>query len=135
MAIDLTIVRKKINPNYYGNSFSMSVYNKTENSNQTIVGEGDKPHVEKGTIGDSPIISDHDVLHLFNEDFVEQPIEVVLQVFKWVLQADSSYSRQNVPWGYKDASQPLITGFEILINEEFTPDLTGVIIKYKFEEL
>ncbi len=134
MSIDVTIVRKKINPNYYGNSFPLFVYNKTNNSNQTIVGEGSNPHVEKGTYGEDEIIADHDVLHTFNIPFTEQPLKVVLLVWKWNEQPDGSFTRDNVVWGYKDASQPLLASFEILINEEFTPDLTGVIIKYKFEE-
>lgn len=87
-------------------------------------------HEEKDILTD---LESHLVEQPFAEAFTESPLEVTFDVYKMTLQPDNTYRRDEVPWGYVDALQPTATGFSIQINEMFTPDLTGVIIKYKFE--
>ena len=134
MATDVFVKRRKINPNYSGldnPNYGYPVI--ADNSTTALSGVGaSQLHVEKDEVTDLTL---HTVLIEFNEPFEEQPIETSFLVYKMVKQPDNTYRRNEVPWGYIDADQPTVDGFEIKINSEFTPDLTGVIIKYRFEPL
>lgn len=89
-------------------------------------------HTEENVLTE---VTTHTVTVIFKRPFSSKPMEIKLQVYRMELQPDNSYQRQNVPWGYSDALQPTETGFAIKINQTFTPDLTGVILDYKFEEV
>lgn len=96
-----------------------------------VVNETALPDEEKGTVTDLP---DHTVVIPFlTVVFTEQPLETVMKVYRIEKQSDNTYREFDVPWGYIDELQPTLTDVTIKINPEYTPDLTGVVIKYKYE--
>jgi hypothetical protein len=130
MAINVSVRRVKVNKNYFGNATPSYVFDDTS---QAIPGTvAPFVHVEKNVLTD---LESHTVTVLFGYSFVNQPLEILMEVTKMTLQADGGYLPQNIPWSYDDILQPTIDGFEITINPIFTPDLTGVKVRYKFEEL
>lgn len=91
-------------------------------------------HMEKGTLIGTVDFVSHTVNHVFGRAFSNQPLEVLLDVYRMEEQADGTFVKQEVPHGYVDALQPTLVGFDLQINSTFTPDLTGVVIKFKFEK-
>jgi len=127
--VDVTVAYRRKNKDYFQQkSFQDYAYAKSTQEIPIYV----PPHEEKGTLNN---LLDYTVNYLFSWVFSEQPLETLFQVYKMELQGDGTYQKQNVPWGYADDLQPTVDGFSIIINSDFTPDLTDVIIKFKFEVL
>jgi hypothetical protein len=127
--VDVTVVIKRLDGNFFQQK--TLIENAYRFSSTYLLNQGASAIFARGEVSD---LDAHLVEIDFPNEFPSPPIETRFIVYKIVLQQDGTYAKKNIPWGYVDASQPSVTGFEILINEEFTPDLTGVIIQYVFDE-
>jgi len=131
MAIDVTITRKKVNTNYYGNSTPNYVYNKTATSVFTTTEGGFAAHDEKAYLTDlDDSTHEHTITVVFNAAFLAIPITSKFEVYRNAPYG-GGYKRKDVLFTHAE-SWPDLTGFEIEIDSR--EDLTGVIIEYIFLE-
>jgi len=84
-------------------------------------------HIEAGRVSG---LGSRTVSVTFDEPFSGQPYGREPNVYRIVEQPDGTYRRQNVLWGFTDASQPSTTGFSLTIHD--SESLTGVIIEYLY---
>jgi len=84
-------------------------------------------HIEAGRISG---LSSRTVTVTFDEAFSSVPYGREPDVYRIAKQPDGTYRRQQVVWGFTDASQPTTTGFELKIHDD--ESLTGVIIEYLY---
>lgn len=84
-------------------------------------------HIEAGRISG---LGSRTVSLTFDSAFSSQPYGREPDVYRMVEQADGTYRRYSVRWGFSDMNQPTTTGFSLEIHAD--EDLTGVIIEYLY---
>lgn len=80
-------------------------------------------------------LTSHTYYFEFNTAFTETPIQIKAEVYKLGVQSNGTYRRDEINWGYTDNLQPTLEGVEIKINDQYHPDLTGIVIEFKYEEV
>lgn len=87
---------------------------------------GSSVHVEKDRLTG---LSSHSVSVEFDSAFDTVPVGDV-QVYRMVEIVSGKWRKEEVLWGFDDANQPSLLGFDLTIDSE--EDLSGIIIQYLY---
>jgi hypothetical protein len=85
-------------------------------------------HPEKGRLSG---LGSRSVSVTFDAAYASVPIGQEPQVYRVAQMPSGTWRREEVSWGFDDASQPTISGFALTINA--SESLTGVIVEWDYK--